>query len=254
MILPLTHERTTVSKLPWVSFVIIALCFVTFIATKPSLDESSRSGARLLAPLEFYFAHPYLKLDPRLVPPESRPLLEKALAEEGQTAKPLGRSTAAFEQEELDRMTRDWIAETERNTIWRYGLIPARIRPQSVITHQFLHGGWLHLLGNLFFFYLLGPFVEDVWGRKWFAAFFLLAGVVSGLLYAAHYPHLYRPLIGASGAIAGVMGAFLVLHGRTKIRFFYWLGLLFGTFNAPAWLMLPLWFASEWFTPPRETG
>jgi len=248
MILPLTHERTTVSKLPWVSFAIIALCFVTFIATKPSLDESLRSAARLTAPLEFYFAHPYLKLDPRLVPPESRPLLEKALAEEGLTAKPVGRSTAAFEQAELDRLTEAWIAETERNTVWRYGLIPARIRSQSVITHLFLHGGWMHLLGNLFFFYLLGPFVEDVWGSKWFTAFFLFVGAGAGLLYAAHYPHLYRPLIGASGAIAGVMGAFLVLHGRTKIRFLYFFLFRFGTFDAPAWLMLPLWFASELYT------
>jgi membrane associated rhomboid family serine protease len=248
MILPLTHERTTVSKLPWVSFVIIGLCFVSFFATLPALQENSGSSERLQEALAYYFDHPYLKLDPRLVPPESKPLLEKALAEAGRSKSPFGSATSSMEQAELDRLTQGWIDGTDRSPIWRNGLIPARIRPHALLTHMFLHGGWLHLLGNLFFFYLLGPFVEDVWGRKWFTAFYLTAGLVSGLLYAANYPHLYRPLIGASGAIAGVMGAFVVLHGRTRIRFFYFLGVLFGTFRAPAWVMLPLWFLGELFS------
>lgn len=245
MILPLTHERSTVSKLPWVSFTIIGLCLVAFFATQGALEESAGFSAGIEDALEYYFAHPYLKLDPRIVPPESRPLLEKALGDEGNRATSFGSATASMEQETLDRMTRDWVDQTNRNALWRNGLIPAHIRPPSLITHMFLHGGWAHLLGNLFFFYLLGPFVEDVWGRKWFTAFYLGAGLCAGLLYAAHYPHLYRPMIGASGAIAGVMGAFLVLHGRTKIKFFYYLGILFGTFHAPAWLMLPLWFLIE---------
>jgi membrane associated rhomboid family serine protease len=248
MILPLTHERNTVSKLPWVSFTIIGLCLLSFLATRRALDESAGFSQSLQGALDYYFEHPYLKLDPRLVPPESKPLLDQALREEGMRVASPGSASAALEQAELDRLTREWIDRTDRNAIWRNGLIPASIRPPSLITHMFLHGGLMHLLGNLFFFYLLGPFVEDVWGRKWFTAFYLAAGLCAGLLYAAHYPHLYRPLIGASGAIAGVMGAFVVLHGRTKIRFLYYLGILFGTFRAPAWLMLPLWFLVELFT------
>ena len=72
-----------------------------------------------------------------------------------------------------------------------------------------------------------------------------MAGAV---LFVSRYPGFEGPLIGASGAIAGAMGAFLVCFARTKIKFFYWLGIFFGTFSAPAWLMLPLWFANELFT------
>lgn len=243
MILPLTHERSTVSKLPWVSFTIIGLCFVAFLATRSALEDSSSD--ELGNAIEYYLAHPYLKLDTRLVPPESHAVLEQAVAEAGGKKDAFGNATAAVEQQELDRLTRAWLDKVGNSPIWRYGLIPTRRTPTSLVTHMFLHGGWLHLLGNLFFFYLLGPFVEDVWGRKWFAAFYLTAGVFSGLMFTVNYPHLYRPLIGASGAIAGVMGAFVILHGRTKIRFLYWLGIFFGTFRAPAWLMLPLWFLGE---------
>jgi hypothetical protein len=92
----------------------------------------------------------------------------------------------------------------------------------------------------------VGPFIEDVWGRPLYLAFYLSAGAVSGLMYALHYPTVDGPLIGASGAVAGVMGAFLIRYWRTKIRFFYWFGIIFtGTFTAPAWLMLPLWLARE---------
>ena len=90
-----------------------------------------------------------------------------------------------------------------------------------------------------------GPFVEDLWGRWAYAAFYVAGAVVAGLGFALHYPHLFRPLVGASGAVAAVMGAFLLLHGRAKIRFLYYLGFIGGTFSAPAWLMLPLWFGGE---------
>jgi len=91
----------------------------------------------------------------------------------------------------------------------------------------------------------MGPFVEDLWGRWAYAAFYVAGAVVAGLGFALHYPHLFRPLVGASGAVAAVMGAFLLLHGRAKIRFLYYVGFAAGTFSAPAWLMLPLWFAGE---------
>ena len=120
------------------------------------------------------------------------------------------------------------------------------IKPSTLITYQFLHGGFLHLFGNLFFLFLAGPFIEDVWGRPVFAAFYLTAGALSALMFALRYPELDEPLIGASGAVAGVMGAFLVRYWKTRIRFLYFfIPFRPGTFTAPAWLMLPLWFARE---------
>jgi membrane associated rhomboid family serine protease len=124
--------------------------------------------------------------------------------------------------------------------------VPAHPKPHALITHQFLHGGWLHLLGNLLVLYLAGPFLEDAWGYLRFAGFYLLAGVFAGGLYALQHRGLDGPLIGASGAVAGVLGAFLLLRGRSRLRFAVFLGFV-ATFTAPAWVMLPLWFLFELF-------
>ncbi|MCW8985046.1 MAG: rhomboid family intramembrane serine protease, partial [Thermoanaerobaculales bacterium] len=124
--------------------------------------------------------------------------------------------------------------------------VPADIRLPTFITYQFAHVGWGHLLGNLFILFLAGPFIEDVWGRPLYAAFYLMAGIVAALMFVVRYPDFNGPLVGASGAIAGVMGAFLVRYWNTKIKFFYWIFFfMVGTFEAPAWLMLPLWFLKE---------
>jgi membrane associated rhomboid family serine protease len=113
---------------------------------------------------------------------------------------------------------------------------------------MFIHGGWLHLFGNLLLLYITGPFIEDLWGRPIYASFYLTMGAFSALMYASHYPDFTGPLIGASGAIAGVMGAFLVNFYKTKINFFYWIGFFFrGTFEAPAFVMLPIWVLLEFF-------
>ena len=103
----------------------------------------------------------------------------------------------------------------------------------------------MHLLGNLLFLVLAAPHVEERWGPVLFGVFYLLSGVVAALFWALRYPGLDTSLVGASGAIAGVMGAFLVCFGGSKIKFFYWFGIIWGTFRAPAWLMLPLWLAIE---------
>jgi hypothetical protein len=112
---------------------------------------------------------------------------------------------------------------------------------------MFLHGGWLHLLGNMLFFYISGPFVEDAFGRPLFAGLYLVSGVVSSVVHVAAFPTSEAPLIGASGAIAGIMGAFLVRFARRKIRFLYFFFLHGGTVDVPAWFVLPLWFVQQIF-------
>lgn len=130
-----------------------------------------------------------------------------------------------------------------------WGLVPIAPTPVSILSYMFVHGGWIHLLGNLFMLFLAGPPIEDRWGRPVFAAFYLAAGVASAGFYMALAPESPLPLVGASGAIAGVMGACLVRHAKRKIRFgyfFFFVGRIArGTFWAPAWAMLPLWFANE---------
>ena len=105
--------------------------------------------------------------------------------------------------------------------------------PWGLVTAVFLHAGWLHLLGNCVFLLAFGPPVEDRFGRGWFLLFFLAAGVASG---GVHWIWSDAPAIGASGAIAGVTGAFLVLFPRTNVRC---LGLIFlGVFYIPAWIVI----------------
>ncbi len=126
-----------------------------------------------------------------------------------------------------------------------WGLIPSEIRMSSVLTHQFMHAGWLHLFGNMLLLFLLGPPIEDRWGRPVFLGLYLSGGVFAGLFFAAMASSATIPLVGASGAIAAVMGAYLVRLFHSKLRYFYFFFIRMGTFEAPAYLMLPLWFFGE---------
>jgi membrane associated rhomboid family serine protease len=160
--------------------------------------------------------------------------------------KPPDREFANLEQVELDGLTKggfDALADLPQR---RLGLVPAHVTVVGLVMHMFMHAGLLHLLGNLFLLYLSAPFLEDVWGRPFFAAFYLAAGIVSGTFFAVRYSGLDLPLIGASGAISGVIGAFLVRHWRRKIPFFYCFGFAIrGTFSTPAWAILPLYLVRE---------
>ncbi|MCB1035343.1 MAG: rhomboid family intramembrane serine protease, partial [Acidobacteria bacterium] len=150
-------------------------------------------------------------------------------------------------QQELDRRTEAWLTALARNPFYRWGLVPAEPRALSFLSHLLLHDGWLHLGLNLLWLYLCAPYVEDRWRSLPFLVFFLAVGATAGGLYLLRHPDAFVPLIGASGAIAGVVAAFLVLHGRTKMDFVFWLPLFGGTFSAPAWLMIPLWFGLDFW-------
>jgi membrane associated rhomboid family serine protease len=110
-------------------------------------------------------------------------------------------------------------------------LDPKRSAIWTFVTYAFLHGGLMHILGNMVFLWVFGPNVEDRFGRIGFLAFYILGGVAAGVIHALGYPN---PVIGASGAVAAVTGAYLVLFPRTTIKtllvFF-----LIGIFNIPAW-------------------
>lgn len=238
MIFPVSHERTTVRRLPWVTFSILAACLVVFIISPRSGPAMEEPSERHLEVLEFFLEHPYLELDPRVLPP--------ALAEEiVAAAVPADDAPLDLLQQKLDHLTTRWLESLKSYPMRRWGFVPNDPTLSGLLLHFFVHAGWIHLLFNLLYLYLTAPFVEDAWGRIPFAIFYLLSGIAVGLLYMARYGDSFIPLVGASGAIAAVMGAFVVLHGRTKIDFVYWLGIFVGTFSAPAWLMFGLWFVGE---------
>lgn len=127
----------------------------------------------------------------------------------------------------------------------RVGLIPANIQLSDLIGYQFLHGGIGHLLGNMVFLFLLGFTVERALGKSKFIIAYLFCGVLSGLFFAAFDTESLVPLVGASGAISGLMGMYVAIFGLQKIRFFYFVGVYFNYFKAPALAILPIWLGKE---------
>jgi len=245
MLLPIGTDETTVRRMPWVTFAIMGLCAVVFLLTLLSPgDEEAITEAELRA-VAYAVEHPYLELDPGL-----KGYFYYSLRQQSRDEPPPPESEGQLRQEQarLDELTAAYYEARDALPFWRWGLVPADMKPAALITHQFVHAGFLHLLGNLFFFYLVGPAMEDVWGRPLFAVFYLLSGVVAALVFVAGYSNLAEPLIGASGAVAGVMGAFAVRYWDSRITFFYfvWMIRIYqGTFSAPAWLMLGLWVLGE---------
>jgi membrane associated rhomboid family serine protease len=111
----------------------------------------------------------------------------------------------------------------------------------NVLTSMFLHGSWMHLIGNMWFLWLFGNNIEDSMTRPRFAVFYLLCGVAAALLQVAAEPDAAVPMVGASGAISGVMGAYLVLFPRVRVFTLVTLGFYWTTVALPAWAMLIYW-------------
>ena len=116
----------------------------------------------------------------------------------------------------------------------------------SVLFAMFLHGGWLHLLGNMLFLWVFGNNVEDRMGRVRFALFYLFCGYVATYGFAFGSPHSTTTLVGASGAIAGVLGAYLVLFPRARVTSLVPLVVILFPLRLPAWLVLGGWFLLQW--------
>lgn len=139
----------------------------------------------------------------------------------------------------------------ERLSAVELGLIPAELTLYSLISYQFLHGGWGHIIGNLVFLFLLGFTVEKALGPGRYLLAYLLCGALSGLVFTVFSAGSHVPLVGASGAISGLMGMYVAIYGMKKIRFFFFLGVYFNYFRAPAMAMLPVWLVKEiydyWF-------
>jgi membrane associated rhomboid family serine protease len=119
--------------------------------------------------------------------------------------------------------------------------IAAGVALYTLVTSQFLHAHWLHLLGNMYFLYILGDNVEDVLGRWRYLLFYLSCGVVAGGTHVLLNFDSTLPLVGASGAIAGLMAAYLVLFRQARLTFMF----LVFQFKVAAWAWIGLWFAIQ---------
>ena len=135
--------------------------------------------------------------------------------------------------------------DTRELFIEHYGLVPDQLHPGALVTSMFLHGGWLHLIGNMWFFWVFGSHVEDAIGSAKFLIFYLLSGIASAVVQFLTSFGSPIPTIGASGAIAGIMGAFLVLYPRVRVVTLVFIIVFITTLELPAALMLIYWFAIQ---------
>ncbi len=151
------------------------------------------------------------------------------------------------------------LGHNERFILYSYGMIPAelfglwhppriyQVLPPwaKVLTSMFLHGGWFHVIGNMLYLWIFGNNVEDALGRGRYLCLYLCCGSAAALAQAFISPTSHIPMVGASGAIAGVLGAYLLLHPGANVRCFVWIVIFFRIINVPAWTMLGLWFAMQ---------
>jgi len=142
---------------------------------------------------------------------------------------------------------------------YRFGMIPARLLGSArlapdlaiipawatIFTSMFLHGGWLHLGGNMLFLWIFGNNVEDLLGRARYLLLYFASGAAAALLQALSAQDAQVPMIGASGAVAGVLGAYLMTYPRANVHCLVWFVIFFWIVTVPAWILLGLWFAMQ---------
>ena len=140
----------------------------------------------------------------------------------------------------------------------RWALIPARFTAgegtATIVTSMFLHGGLLHIAGNMLFLWVFGDNLEDAFGHLGFLAFYLACGILAALAQVLPAPGSTVPMVGASGAIAGVMGGYLLLFPRARVDVVVILVILVRMIALPAWVMLGVWFALQAFNSYASFG
>ena len=247
MIIPIAHENMGYRRWPFITIAIVGICFVVHGVVAPREADQRRVIERTLQESFLYHAnHPYLKVNPPLdkiigYAHKSRPYVKNP------PQQPASEEDGLKEQKFFDDLGQTYTRRLQERPFVKYGYVPERDGVLQFITHQFVHGDWLHLIFNMWFLWLCGVNLEDRWGRAVYGPFYFAAGFAAALteLFFGGLPD--APRIGASGAVAGAMGAFLVVYAKTRIRFVSFLRYRPVFFTARAYVMLPLWFASEVF-------
>ncbi len=242
-------------RVPLLSMCIALLCVLSFLATWVANDDREGDGVFRVA-VVMLEKHPYLQV------PEwfAQQYLTKKDLQGLESVRQTWLASHALpandvleaEQAELNRHFAAAIAKMNSNPMRRWAFVPNRglIQP-GLITHMFLHFGWLHLLGNLLFFALCAPMLEDAWGRALFGIFYFLGGLAAVLAHFLLDRHSPGSMAGASGAIAACMGAFAVRFANRRVLIAYFMFFLFriyrGVWRWSAWVCGLLWFGNQVF-------
>lgn len=245
--LPVGHDQDVYSW-PWRTLTIMVACLGALLWSRSVEVESRREVERVVG-LAFQYA-------------EANPEAAISPAVHAVLPSPLRWWTATLVAEhdedpsvslELELAMLDARDAWRRMPVQRFGYVPAEHRPHTLLTAMFMHGGWGHLMGNMLILYLLGMVIECFWAGWAFLALYGLCGVAGALAHHWIAPSSDTPLVGASGAIAGVMAAFVLGHARTRINLFYFVFLFFfvrfGQVRVPAlwliggWVVVQVWNA-----------
>lgn len=259
MLIPIKHENMTARRWPVVTLALIAINVVVFLFTMSAMDsEAPELGEAKLHIIILAALHPELKMQAEaqhLVDgfKQSRPqawahiqspyrdIIDAYDAKIKMTENPSGL------QSEMDSLTAEYVKLSKTSIVEQYAFVPAKPTAISYLTANFMHGGWLHIIGNMWFLWLAGFVLEDVWGRWLYSAFYLLAGAAALQFYAWSNPGSITPTLGASGAVAALMGAFLVRFPKMKIEMAWLFLFKLYRFKAAAYWLLPMWLFVEIF-------
>ena len=261
MIIPIGHENLRGRRWPWVTTAIIALCTVVFLATNgPMQRELAQTGLvteHILVLNALYPDAPMSSTAKEMVDafklehPQVYAQLASPSREKFIDAWDLSIHSRDYSAREANAQMTELCADlatTQAGSIaWKYAFHPVHAFLWTYITATFLHGGWLHLIFNMWFLWLAGTILEDLWGRIIYPIFFLVAGALAWAVHGAVYSHSLAAALGASGAIAGLMGAFLARFPTTRIRLAWVLFVRLIKFNVPAYIILPAWLLIQVF-------
>ncbi len=244
------RSESRVRRFPVVTVSLIGLNILVFLFSYPAMNRQNKLIMEKATKLQ--------DIEIRTLSPEDpSAIIEYAKNPEAQREKIEKREIEMSDElwEEWKKAYDDFLKAMNDRLVRKYGFVSTDFDISTLITSMFLHGGFMHLFGNLWFLWLVGLNVEDDWGRPFFLGFYLISGIVASLLFAA-MANSDLPLIGASGAIAGVMGAFAIQYYKSKIYFlFIWLiPFIFKVFPLYAWFYLPLWFVIQLFYAVYLTG
>jgi len=262
MLIPLRHENMEGRRWPVISIVVIAINILAFLGTHWQIEAQNPKRSEVRAHILLLAAmHPELGKSPEVQEFVTR-FQKGNPAVWSRVASPSRDVADAWDakmrliedpvelQGQMDSLAQEY-AELEHNSILeRYAFIPAHPQPISYITANFLHGGWMHIIGNMWFLWLAGAILEDTWGRIIYPVFYFVSGAMALQFYAWASPGSIVPTLGASGAVAALMGAFLVRYPKTKIEMLWLFGFGFRSyrFHARAYWLLPLWLLMEIFS------
>jgi membrane associated rhomboid family serine protease len=269
MFIPLRHDNMEGRRWPVITIALVALNLVVFLFTHGRMEEQSPQQTEVRAHILLLAAmHPELTL-----PQDVQDLVNRFKEKDPNTWREAQSQTRDLAdawdarirlmedpvalQNEMDSLAEQYSSMQQSSIPEQYGFIPGHPKAITYLTASFLHAGWLHLIGNMWFLWLAGAILEDTWGRTIYPIFYLIAGTAALQFHAWLNPGSLVPTLGASGAVAALMGAFLVRFPKTKIEVALVLGLrsianlALGKgirFKAASYWLLPPWLLMEVFS------